>query len=350
MNLPDRYELLGDSMDGGMSSVFPYRDRTLERKVALKVIPPGPNRRRINDELLALFKLRSKHVVQVYDVLTDATSLGIVQEFIEGSDLFCDNIAPGDGNSYLRMIWQIASGISEVHAAGLIHRDIKPNNMKVDHEGILKIYDFGLARDDGPNAATVGFVGTHGFAAPELYRTSATFTKAVDTYAFGATALYFGARNLPDEMLQKPPVALTHNYFSALPFAIDPSLCELLHRCLAFDPSDRPDMTAVRTEIERHLLFDKHRALVIFKGNASYLDSQNRSVKLKYGNIGEVSISYDGFSFAVTAVSGEIFVNNAPARVGRRLPGACVLTMGAHERGRDREYVTFDLSNPGIVL
>lgn len=350
MNLPDRYELLGSPMDGGMSSVFPYRDKTLERKVALKVIPPGPNRRRIQDELLALFKLRSKHVVQVYDVLTDATSLGIVQEFIEGNDLFSDGLAPANADDYLKMIWQIAAGISEIHGAGLIHRDIKPNNMKIDHEGILKIFDFGLARDDGPKAATVGFVGTHGFAAPELYLSNVRFSKAVDTYAFGATALFYGARDLPDEMKSRPPRPLTANYFRMLPFPIPNDLSDILSLCLAADPTDRPSMSTVRLEIEKHILFDKHRALVIFQTNASYLDAQNRSVTLKYGNIGEVAISYDGLAFKVASVIGEIYINNLPARVGHQLPGACVLTMGAPERRNTREYVTFDLSNPGIVL
>ncbi len=143
MKISDRYELRDGAINGGMSSVFPYFDKVLERNVALKVVPPGPNARRMQDELAALFKMRSKHVVQVYDVISDSAGIGILQEFIDGDDLFSDLLIPKSADEYLKMIWQIAAGISDIHQAGLIHRDIKPNNMKVDHEGILKIFDFG---------------------------------------------------------------------------------------------------------------------------------------------------------------------------------------------------------------
>lgn len=337
-------------MDGGMSSVFPYKDQYLDRKVALKIIPPGPNARRIQDELEALFKLRSKHVVQVYDIASDPTGIGIVQEFIEGQDLFCDQLSPGDSETYLKTIWQLASGITEIHSAGIIHRDIKPNNMKIDHEGILKIFDFGLARDEGTNAATVGFVGTHGFAAPELYANRVRFTPAVDVYAFGATALFYGLRDLPDELKSPPPTALRRNPFYDLTFALPDEVADVLFQCLNVSAHTRPPMHHVRSILEKHLLFGRHRALVVNGAKASYLDCNNRSVGLKYGDHGSIRIEYDGFSFSVTKASGSVFLNNKPAQVGDFLPGACVLTLGAPEMKANREYVTFDLSNPGIVL
>lgn len=350
MQLSPRYILLEGAMDGGMSSVYPYKDQYLERKVALKIIPPGPNARRIQDELEALFKLRSKHVVQVYDVARDSDSIGIVQEFIDGVDLFSDQHAPNTCEAYLRMIWQIASGIADIHAAGIIHRDIKPNNMKVDQEGILKIFDFGLARDEGVNAATVGFVGTHGFAAPELYSSQVSFTPSVDVFAFGATALYLGMRNLPAELKSPPPAAIEKNPFSSLPFGLPESVAEVLFQCLELNPSLRPTMSTVKLTVEKHLLYDRHRALVVNGPAASYLDCNNRTVELKYGDYGSIRIEYDGFSFVVTSSSGNVYLNNRPANVGDYLPGSCVLTLGEPALKSNRAYVTFDLSNPGIVL
>ncbi|WP_281966792.1 serine/threonine-protein kinase [Roseovarius nanhaiticus] len=167
MDLPARYAVVGNAMDGGMATVFMCRDNVLERPVALKVLPRRFETRRLRDELEALYTIRSKHVVQVFDVCLDSTSVGIVQEFVDGKDLFSGDVAPQSTNYFLFILWQIASGIADIHKAGLIHRDIKPNNMKIDQEGILKIFDFGLAREDGPAAATVGFVGTVGFSAPE---------------------------------------------------------------------------------------------------------------------------------------------------------------------------------------
>lgn len=164
-----------------MGSVLPCKDLTLQRDVAIKVIHGATHRRRMLDELSALAKMRSKHVVQVYDVLQPSRDeIGIVQEFISGVDLFDEGASPDDTTGFYKQIWQIASGISDIHALGVIHRDIKPNNMKIDSEGVVKIFDFGLARDEGPSAATMGFVGTRGFAAPELYRGPVRFTKAVD--------------------------------------------------------------------------------------------------------------------------------------------------------------------------
>jgi len=350
MIIPDRYKSLGKPMGGGMSAVFPYHDKVLDRKVALKVVPPGPNFRRIQDELLALFKIRSKHVVQVYDVFEDTTSIGILQEFIDGDDLFSKSLIVSDVESYLKVIWQIAGGISEIHAAGLIHRDIKPNNMKIDSEGVLKIYDFGLAREDGPSAATNGFVGTHGFAAPELYTAKVKFTPAVDTYAFGVSVLYFALRSLPKELTSNPPLPLTSNPFSTLPFVLNPEVSEILYLCLSHDPQMRPKMKRVFDVISKYLLFNKHRALVVHNDKPYYLDKDRKNVKLAYGKIASVEIAYDGLAFKVSNLSGDVYINNASANVGDSLPGASVVTLGGPERGRSRAYITFDLSNPEIVL
>ncbi|MFY8063009.1 MAG: protein kinase domain-containing protein, partial [Usitatibacteraceae bacterium] len=147
----DRYQTKGGPLVGGMAAVYPCMDIVLERQVAIKIMPGSAHRRRVRDELEALLKLRSKHVVQVYDVLNHAEGdLAIVQEFIDGLDLFDDKLAPSSLDGYLKLLWQIASGIADVHELGVIHRDIKPNNMKVDPEGVIKIFDFGLARDEGP--------------------------------------------------------------------------------------------------------------------------------------------------------------------------------------------------------
>ena len=168
--LPARYQPSGPAVDGGMSSVAFCKDQILERQVAVKFLQTTTHRRRMDDELAALLKMRSKHVVQIYDLCKFPDKcIGIIQEFIDGKDLLESFAPPTSIDSYYRQLWQIASGISDIHAVGVIHRDIKPNNMKVDPEGVIKIFDFGLARDAGPAAATVGFVGTPGLEmAPQI--------------------------------------------------------------------------------------------------------------------------------------------------------------------------------------
>jgi len=109
-------------------------------------------------------------------------------------------------------------------------------------------------------------------------------------------------------------------------------------------------MHDVREVLAKHLLYNRHRALVVFKGKASYLDKKRPSVVLRLPSIGEIGIRYNGFDFIVENVSGEVFINNAIVATGSPLPGACVVTLGAPERKADRKYITFDLSHPEIVL
>lgn len=350
---PDRYAPTGAALDGGMGTVFPCNDTILERPVAIKIVRDPAQQRRVRDELDALLKMRSKHVVQVYDVLKlPHDCLGIVQEFINGRDLFDPSTASASVLDLYKQLWQIASGIADIHAAGVIHRDIKPNNMKLDGEGVIKIFDFGLAREEGPEAATRGFVGTQGFAAPELYSMHAdvAFSAAVDVYAFGVTAYYLAARDLPNDLRHIPPRGLGGDFFSPLAMKLAPEICDVLNRCLSESPKDRPQMSEVRHLLSRHLLFDRHQALIVFQGNASYLNATSRSVRAKFSPIGEVEIVYDGLDFRVGSVSGSVFVNYGQAQVGDSLPGSCVVALGGPELGSRRKYITFDLSHPEIVL
>lgn len=339
-------------MSGGMSSVVLCNDTILERPVAIKFIGSAAHMRRMDDEVAALLKLRSKHVVQVYDVVRpEGDEIGIVQEFIDGKDLFESYAPPASLDSYYKQLWQIASGIADVHELGVIHRDIKPNNMKTDPEGVIKIFDFGLARDDGPSAKTIGFVGTHGFAAPELYERPFVFTNAVDTYAFGATALYLATGTLPEELRNPPPRPNPAGYFHPLPLGMAAEIANLLNACLAADPARRPAMRDIKGALAKHILFNKHRALVVFQGRASVLSSANRSVSLAFGTIGALSILYDGLAFIVDSVSGEVAINNQAVVAGSTLPGACVVALGdAHRRANERRFITFDISHPEIVL
>lgn len=352
--LSERYRALGSAVNGGMGTVIFCKDLVLERDVAIKFVQDRSNHRRIFDEIEALMLVRSKHVVQVYDFLSvEGYGLGIVQEYIEGLDLFQINTPIKSLREFYLSVWQLASGISDIHHVGVIHRDIKPNNVKIDSEGVLKIFDFGLARNDGKDASTLGFIGTHGFAAPELYRNNAEFTSAVDVYAFGATALYLRFGELPVELMK--PYKLSPNFkgdfFSRIDTLIDASLVGLLDSCLNADPRQRPLMRHVRDELSKCILFDLHRALVVYKGQAKNLDKNRRKINLKVDGVGDVDISYDGLRFFVSRVLGEVFINNINVELGYELPGSCVVALGASYReNSERAFITFDLSHPEIVL
>jgi len=351
--LPPRYQPTGNTAQGGFGSVVFCTDLHLERPVAIKFIHDPAEKDRIIDEIRALLQMRSKHVVQVYDVVglgTDA--LGIVEEYIDGEDLWNSQFPKISLDNYLKTLWQVASGLADIHSAKIIHRDIKPNNMKLDGEGVIKIFDFGLARDEGANAKTKGFKGTPGFAAPELYsHDTVVFSRAIDTYAFGASAIFFTGTALPPCLMQIPPTALPPGYFLTLPLGTPKVLGELLESCLFTDPSDRPLMEDIKNEIARYLLKDKHQAIVIHNGNPQYLNSETKSVQLELTGIGKVEIAYDGLHFKVVSVSGEIYINNSVPQVGTILPASCVVAIGAtYRHANQRAFITFDVSNPEVVL
>lgn len=348
--LPNRYQPDGNSASGGHGSVFFCDDTHLERKVAIKFVNSIGERRRLSDEIQALLQMRSKHVVQVFDVVVSKTgSLGIVQEYVDGDDLIESPIVIS-ASEYLKILWQIASGIADIHEMGIIHRDIKPNNIKLTNEGIIKIFDFGLAREEGPAARTVGFVGTRGFAAPEQLR-GGEFTKAVDVYAFGVTALFLGARELPASLLALPPLMPSSNPFLDFDFPISQVLADALASCLETDPERRPEISYLRDEIAKYLLFNRHQALAILQGKPSYICANDSFVSLEYPSVGLIDVRYNGLSFVVERVEGEVSINNSRLDVGDELPGSCVIALGnSTRRGNERVYMTFDVSYPEVVL
>jgi serine/threonine-protein kinase len=210
LSIPDRYQPTGEVLQGGMSDIYICNDQVLERKVVIKSIGDPSQLNRIRDEITALQMLRSKHVVQIYDYFVDTNSqqVGIVEEFVPGP---CLHEYPPDGLSlptsdYLLILYQVALGLSDIHDQGVIHRDIKPNNIKYTDGGLVKIFDFGLARVTGISDQTVGFSGTFCYAAPELLTDQKlSFTNAIDVYAFGILAWHLSGQGIPPELSCIPP-------------------------------------------------------------------------------------------------------------------------------------------------
>jgi len=135
---------------GGMGEVYQAWDPLLERYVALKAVrptreAPEENLERFRREALALAQLNHPHVCQVHDLVTSVQGTFIAMEWLEGETL--DAAAKHqDRRGQLRLVMEVAEGLSAAHAKGLVHRDLKPSNVMVNAEGHAKILDFGLAR------------------------------------------------------------------------------------------------------------------------------------------------------------------------------------------------------------
>lgn len=332
---------------GGMSSVLRCEDTVLKRDVAIKFLAPGTKRQRLMDEIAALHKVRSPHVVQMYDVVIvpPDSRIGIVQEFVDGDDLLKLAAAGLPPARILAYLHQIACGLADVHQSGVIHRDIKPNNMKVDGGGVVKLFDFGLARELD-KAATGGFNGTVGFAAPELWKSGiVSFTTAVDVYAFACTALWLSSNGLPTSLVQAPP-SPTGTEFAGFP--LHKQISTKLALCLSVNPAFRPGMAEIRDLLRKHLAVGKHRAVVTHQGQIYNLDLATPSITLnRPGSPDSIQVDYDGLDFVVRRVTGQCFVNNIPITVGLVLDGSCLITLGV---GKSREFSTFDVSHPEVVI
>lgn len=347
MKIPDRYKVIDNSSTGGMGEVLICEDQHLQRPVVIKYLKNDIESRRLLDEQKALAKLRSKHVVQLFDII-DITTDGIkqkalVMEYINGSNLMIGKYKPD--NNYLKTIWQISCGLSDIHSQGIIHRDIKPGNIKIDNEGVLKILDFGLSRSCY-EAETRNIVGTEIFMAPELWGSNTiSFNSSIDVYAFGVTCLSLLTTDIPLGLNFRPPQQPEYELFSSKFIGIPEKIIELLYECLSTNEENRPTMREIMQEAGRHLLKDKHKATIVFKGQPKVIDCENRSISFD-ANVGKISIEYDGLIFKVGNASGSVMINNSPVKSGDVVPGCCVLAFG---EGYSRIFVTFDISNPEIM-
>ena len=339
-----------------MSDAVVCRDRHLDRQIVIKWLKHDTDSHRLVDELAALQEIRSKHVVRIYDVIKNAASgiCAIVEEYLPGHDLF-STPPPSSVDKLFKILYSIAEGIADIHAHGRIHRDIKPNNMKFDAEGCLKIFDFGLSRLEATRPTTPDVVVTPGFGAPELFVWGRSgkieFTQAVDVFAFGATALFLAVGDLPAQLRQLPPhLPASGADFGLAPQGLPSETVQLLNACLEAVPANRPRMSEIRDAFARHLLIDRHRALLVFQGTPYTLDSTNRTVNFSAQGLGGLRIRYDGKRFVLSNVSGYVSVNNMKVADGQTIIGSCVIILGGPDKGMGRVFITLDVAHPEVTL
>lgn len=251
--LNQRYELESKIGDGGMASVYRGRDLRLNRVVAIKILHPHHANdlnflQRFSHEAMAAANLRHPSIVDIYDVGQEERQHFIVMEFVDGSDLksmilrYKQIPVP----QLLQIAASIAEGLDAAHQLGMVHRDVKPQNIMVASDGTAKITDFGIAKSGLSTAQTETGVtfGTADYISPEQARGQPA-TAQSDIYALGVTIYEALTGQLPFVGDSAVAVALQHVGSKPPPIRrhnpnVSQSLETLIMRALAKNPSDRP--------------------------------------------------------------------------------------------------------------
>ena len=219
-----RYTIVEKIGAGGMGVVYRAHDERLDRDVALKVLPPGTFgdkavRRRFRKEALALSHLNHPNIATVHDFDTQDGVDFLVMELVPGNTLD-EKLSAGalSEKETLRLGVQLAQGLSLAHEQGVVHRDLKPGNLRVTPDGRLKILDFGLAKllqptvhSDSTTSVETPVVGTPPYMAPEQLRGEPVDART-DIYA-GGTVLYemaTGLRPFPGTQVPRLIEAILH--------------------------------------------------------------------------------------------------------------------------------------------
>ena len=255
-----QYKILGHLGTGGMSSVFLAEHTVMQRRVAIKVLPRKHLEKsiyleRFIREAQAIAKLDHPNIVRAYDFDHEGETHYIVMEYFPGDDLqsLVEKQKAIPFPKIVDIIRQAANGLGHAHEVGIIHRDVKPSNILVNGDGLVKILDLGLARLDEKlfegritHIQEDTILGTADYLAPEQALDSHKVDARADIYGLGC-ALYFaltGHPPFPDGSVSKK--LLAHQQKEPTSILIDRpdtphDLVNLCRKMMAKKPEDRHD-------------------------------------------------------------------------------------------------------------
>ena len=264
-----RYEIISQLGAGGMGEVYRARDSQLHRDIALKVLPPSDlhdqtARARLVREARAAAALNHPHICTVHEVGEETGQAYIAMELVEGRTLSAI-VAAGamPAGEVARLGGQLADALSHAHDRGVVHRDLKCNNIIVTPEGRAKVLDFGLAKRSTSADLAVTYMqvsltqsgvaaGTLPYMSPEQLRGEPA-TPASDIWALGVVLyeMLAGARPFSGQTPFEVSAGILGSVPPQLPAAVPSRLAAIVQRCLAKEPGDRfPSAAAVRHALE----------------------------------------------------------------------------------------------------
>lgn len=203
--LKDKYNIIRKIGQGGMALIYLAQDKFTNEKVAIKVVEPSTlndfvKRKRFEQEIRLMKKVDSPYVVKLFEAEVNEKYAYIVMEYVDGYILkdYISTRTHLTVDEAIDFAGQLALGFDEIHKAGVIHRDIKSQNVMVTDNGRIKIVDFGIAIDDETEKLTKTdmLIGSPQYVSPELINQEKP-TVASDVYAFGILLYEMVAGEVP---------------------------------------------------------------------------------------------------------------------------------------------------------
>lgn len=277
----NRYEIIEQIGVGGTANVYCANDIKLERKVTFKVLKEEfideEFIKKFNKEAMAAAKLNHLNIANVYDVGNDGNIHYIVMEYIDGYTLkdIIKIKAPFTNEEVLGISIQIANALAVAHSAGIVHRDVKPENILITKEGSAKVTDFGIARVTSSNTITIDNMGSVHYFSPEQARGSYTDFKS-DIYSLGIVMFEMATGKQPFDGEGVVQLAMKHindplpSIFE-LNSNVSSNLEKIILKCTQKNSNNRYNSTEALIEDLKNAIFNENDQI---KTEQDFIDSQ----------------------------------------------------------------------------
>jgi len=260
-----RYQIIEELGKGGMGRVYKANDKEVHTKIALKLIKPEISSdpktiERFRNELKTARDISHKNVCRMYDLNKEKGSYYITMEYVSGEDLksFIHRAGQLTIGTAIKIAGQICDGLSEAHKLGVVHRDLKSNNIMIDKEGNVRIMDFGIARSlSGKGITGAGvMIGTPEYMSPEQAEGKEVDQRS-DIYSLGVILYEMVTGKVPFE--GETPLGIAMKHKSELPknpnelnSQVPEDLSHIILKCLEKDKEKRYQSAGeLQSELEK---------------------------------------------------------------------------------------------------
>ena len=277
MIIAERYEILGKIGTGGMADVYKAKDHKLNRFVAVKVLKPEFREdttfiRKFKSEAQAAAVLTHPNIVNVFDVGDDNGVYYIVMELIEGITLkeYISKKGKLSVKEATSIAIQVSMGLEAAHSHGIVHRDVKPQNIIISKDGKVKVTDFGIAKAVTSNTVSTNAMGSVHYTSPEQARGGFSDQRS-DIYSIGITLFEMVTGQVPFDGETTVEVAMKHLQQEITPPSelvpdIPYSLEQIILKCTQKSSERRYASTEALIQDLKHSLVDPDGDFVVLDG------------------------------------------------------------------------------------